>query len=155
MFSRNRMEVLKLWEFQVNPNDCCFTNKEINGLLKQVDTLKYSHFNSDGVTKIIDMLASEFECEACLTDNPWKSARILGDDAGLLNVWKDQTVLSQYVEIIHDECQDDMVGTITTPVLGHLWEVNEDNPEYLDEEPAQFLHHNCAQLLFLCKQTRP
>jgi hypothetical protein len=50
---------------------------------------------------------------------------------------------------------DDMDGTATTPAAGYLFEVNHNNPEWLDRETADMFHHNDAKLLFLCKRARP
>ena len=76
LFWRKLTEVLKSWDFQINPYDWCVANKDINQsqctIVWHVDDLKISHVDSNVVTKIIEMLSSEFGCEAPLTVNRGK-----------------------------------------------------------------------------------
>jgi len=38
------------------------------------------------------------------------------------------------------------------PTSNHLFEVNKQNPELLDDVTSNMFHTNMAKLLFLCKQ---
>ena len=62
--------------------------------------------------------------------------------------------MDNYAKGILDEAPADMDGVVLTPVVEHLFDVNED-AESLDPAQAELFHHLMAKLLFLCKQARP
>jgi hypothetical protein len=49
----------------------------------------------------------------------------------------------------------DMDGEAATPATAHLFQVNEKDPEKLNEDLAQLYHHNVPKLLFLSRRARP
>ena len=59
-----------------------------------------------------------------------------------------------YIKGMLDELPVDMEGTVTTPALSHLFEVNND-AEKLSNTMSEMFHHNTAKLLFLRKRARP
>ena len=61
----------------------------------------------------------------------------------------------KYIKKMLDEIPANMDGEACTPAPKHLFEVNQDNQEYLDDETAEIFHHFTAKLLFLCKHARP
>ena len=51
--------------------------------------------------------------------------------------------MDQYVAELILEARSDMDGIATSPAAEHLFQVNYENPEYLNEEDSQyFLSHN-------------
>ena len=71
LFYKKLVEVLTACGFELNPYDPCLANKIINGkqciILWHVADLKISHEDPAEVTKIIEMMSSEFGKEAPLT----------------------------------------------------------------------------------------
>ena len=69
---------------------------------------------------------------------------------------KVQVKMVDYVEnMLKDLEEPEFQGEATTPAANHLFTVNEDDPELLNEEKAELFHHLVAKLLFLCKRARP
>ena len=48
-----------------------------------------------------------------------------------------------------------MIGEPVTSAGAHLFQVNEEEPIYLDDKAAVQLHHIVVRLFFLCKRARP
>ena len=67
-----------------------------------------------------------------------------------------------YVDNMLNGLPEGMDGESTTPALAHLFEANDTNLKYLDEEKAQFFHRNMAkaccyvrELQVICRQRWP
>ena len=56
---------------------------------------------------------------------------------------------------ILDDAPDDMIEEAVSPAGTHLFQVNEEEPIYLDDKASEEFHHIVARLLFLCKRARP
>ena len=56
---------------------------------------------------------------------------------------------------IVDDATDDMIEEAVTTAGAHLFQVNKEDPIYLDDKTAVEFHHIVARILFLCKHTRP
>ena len=82
LFYKKLVEVLTACGFELNPYDPCLANKIINGkqciILWHVADLKISHEDPAEVTKIIEMMSSEFRKEAPLTVRRGKIHAYLG-----------------------------------------------------------------------------
>eukprot|EP00957_Ditylum_brightwellii_P182843 13927857-Ditylum_brightwellii.AAC.1 len=59
-----------------------------------------------------------------------------------------------YIDKMLLELLPEFFGEAATPVVNHLFTVNDD-AEKLNETQAQTAHHNIAKLIFLCKRARP
>jgi len=64
--------------------------------------------------------------------------------------------MDQYVRDLLDGVPDDMSsGEAITPAAQHLFDINEDDKELLDQETADVFHSMVAKFLFLAKWARP
>ena len=84
-----------------------------------------------------------------------KTHEYLGMDVDLQQEGKVIISMKNYINNMLGELPKDMDGVSATPAAKHLFEVNEENPKYLDNEQKQIFHHNVAKLLFLSKRARP
>lgn len=159
LFWQKLSGVLESWGFVLNPYDRCVANKHINGsictVLWHVDDLKISHVDPDVVTSIIDQLSSEFGADAPLTVHRGKVHDYLGMVIDYSTPKKVHIKMTNYVEQIINEAPDWMNGIAPTPAANHLFTINDTNPCHLSESDAEYFHHAVAQLLFLCKRSRP
>ena len=159
LFWQNLSGTLQDWGFEINPYDSCVANKIINGkqctIVWHVDDLKISHVDPAVVTEVIELLNNEFGKEGPLTINRGKCHDYLGMTLDFSTPKKVQIRMDDYIKNMLAELLPEMDGKATTPAPNHLFEVNNDNPTPLDKTQLEFLHHNVAKLLFLCKQPRP
>jgi Reverse transcriptase (RNA-dependent DNA polymerase) len=150
--------VLLSWGFIINPYNHCVANKDMEGtqcaIIWHVDDLKISHVKASVVDKIISMLSKAFGNEAPLTSNRGKIHYYLGMTLDYSNEGKVNIIMSDYITNVLEGVLGDMDGVSPTPAANHLFEVNK-NPAPLDKKLAKFVHHVFAQVLFLCKRTRP
>ena len=145
--------------FVANPYDPCVVNKSINGhqctILWHVDDLKISHVDPNVVSAVIADLEKEFGQEAPLTVTRGKVHEYLGMTLDYQTPGKVKITMVNYIKDMLRELPTDMDGESITPAGNHLFQVNESNPELLDEATSDFYHHNTAKLLYLCKRARP
>ena len=158
LFWKKLSSTLESWGFEINPYDTCVANKMINGkqctILWHVDDLKISHVDAMEVTKIIQLLSSEFGKEAPLTINRGKVHDYLGMRIDFSEKGVAKIDMEQYIQNILNEMPHEMTGVSPTPAANHLLDVNPES-EKLDDIQKEFFHHVVAQLLFLCKRARP
>jgi hypothetical protein len=159
LFWRKLSSKLVEWGFKINPYDWCVTNKMINGkqctILWHVDDLKIYHVEASVITDVLGKLSEEFGKEAPLTITRGKIHDYLGMTLEYSTPGKVKITMVDYIEKMLRGVPDDMDNEAATPAPNHLFEVNEDDPEKLDEDKAITFHHNVAKLLFLCKRARP
>jgi hypothetical protein len=131
----------------------------INGLqctvLWHVDDIKISHADPKVVDTILGLLQERYGKEAPLTVTRGKVHEYLGMT---IDFWEDGKVkitMFDYIRNMLAELPADMDGGTATPAPSHLFQVNDKDPDLLDEDTATFFHHNVAKLLFLSKRTRP
>jgi hypothetical protein len=159
LFWRRLSNQLAEWGFKVNPYDWCVANKEINGsqctIVWHVDDLKISHVDPAVVSQIIDLLSAQFGKESPLTINRGKVHEYLGMTIDYTDDGKVKITMEDYIKSILNDLPEDMNGESPTPAGTHLFEVNSQNPDYLDDKTSTLFHHNVAKLLFLCKRARP
>ena len=63
------------------------------------------------------------------------------------------TMNGSIFDILYD-APDEIIGEAVTPTVAHLFQVNKENPIYLDNKVAVEFHCIMARLLFLCKRVR-
>jgi hypothetical protein len=150
---------LKKWGFTINPYDPCVANKTINDnqctVVWHVDDVKISHVDPNVVTDVIALFNTEYAKKAPLTITRGKVHEYLGMTLGYPTVGKVKCTMYKYIGNMLKELPSDMEGTAATLASPHLFAVNNDNPEKLDEDTAEMFHRNVAKLLFLCKCARP
>ena len=159
LFWKDLTGELKKWGFELNPYDTCVANKMINNkqctILWHVDDLKISHVDAEVVEDIISRLNERYGGRAPLTVTRGKVHEYLGMTIDYSVAGKVTIRMDEYVQEILDEARPDMDGESTTPAAEHLYEVNNDNPELLAEDTAQYFHTMVAKMLFLSKRARP
>lgn len=159
LFWKDLTGTLTDWGFVLNPCDECVANKDIDGsqctILWHVDDLKISHVNSKVVDDIIAHLNEKYGKEAPLTVTRGKTHDYLGMTINFTMPGKVIIRMDECVEGILNEACDDMSGEATTPAAEHLFDVNTNNPQLLDEETSQYFHTMMAKMLFLSKRARP
>jgi len=153
LFWRKLTGKLRKWGFEVNPYDWCVANKMINGsqctVVWHVDDLKISHIDQAVVSSIVQLIEGEFGKEAPLTVTCGKVHDYLG-------MTLDFTVpMIDYIKNMLGELPAERDGEAATPTANHLFQVNEADPQMLDDDKATMFHHHVAKLLFLCKRARP
>jgi len=158
LFWRRLSSQLGKWGFELNPYDSCVMNKVIDGkqctILWHVDDLKISHVDAAVVTKVIDLLETEFGVAAPLTKTRGKTHEYLGMTINFNEKGKVQFTMIDYIKEMMNDLPPDMDGTAPNPAGKHLFDVN-DKTTKLDVKTAELYHHNTAKLLFLCKRARP
>ena len=160
LFWKNLSGKLQEWGFELNPYDTCVANKVINGkqctILWHVDDLKISHVDPDVVSDIIKKLNNHYGEMQEVTQTRGKVHDYLGMTIDYSKKGKVQVKMVDYVEnMLKDLEEPEFQGEATTPAANHLFTVNEEDPELLNEEKAELFHHLVAKLLFLCKRARP
>ena len=159
LFWENLTDTLTAMGFKVNDYDVCVANKIINGsqctITWHVDDLKISHKDPSVVDDIINNINAVYGEIQEITVKRGKRHDYLGMDVSLETKGKVIISMKKYIKDMLEELPKDMDGVSATPAAKHLFEVNEENPKYLDIERKQTFHHNVAKLLFLSKRARP
>ena len=159
LFWRKLTAQLQEWGFAINPYDWCVANRTINDsqctIVWHADDLKISHADPDVVTSMIDKLSKVFGMEAPLTVNRGKHHEYLGMNLDFSQEHKVIITMRDYIQGILNEAPDDMSGTASSPAASHLFMVNNQDPEYLDNRTAELFHTMVAKLLFLSKRACP
>ena len=120
-----------------------------------MDDLKISHKDPSVVNDVIaDINAIYREIQEIIIKRG-KQYEYLGMDLNLETDGKVIVNMKKYTNDMLQELPKDMDGVSATPAAKHLFEVNDENPKYLDSERKQIFHHNVAKLLFLSKRARP
>jgi len=150
---------LQEWGFEINPYDWCVANKTINGkqctFLWHVDDLKMSHVDTDVVTGVINQLDTVFGKDTPITVQRGKVHEHLGMTLDCRVKGKVKMLMKECIKEMLEGLPEDMRGEAATPAASHLFKVNDNNPQPLNEERAMFFHHYVAKALFLCKRARP
>jgi hypothetical protein len=136
----------------------CVANKVVDGrqctVLWHVDDIKVSHDDPNVVTNVLKQFDAEYGEEAPLVVTRGKTHDYLGMTIDYTVRGKAKITMIDYIQGMVNELPPDMAGESATPAASHLFQVNDD-AEKLDEDTAQFFHHNVARLLFLNKRARP
>ena len=159
LFWQKLSRQLQEWGFEINPYDWCVANKTINGkqctFLWHVDDLKMSHVDTDVVTGVINQLDTVFGKDTPITVQRGKVHEHLGMTLDCQVKGKVKMLMKECIKEMLEGLPEDMRGEAATPAASHLFEVNDNNPQPLNEERAMFFHHYVAKALFLCKRARP
>ena len=159
LFWKDLTATLTAMGFVINAYDNCVANKIINGsqctITWHVDDLKISHIDESVVDEIINNINQVYGEVQEITVKKGKKHDYLGMDVDLTQDGKVIISMIKYIEDMLNELPKDMQGISRTPAANHLFNVNNENPTYLDEERSKIFHHNVAKLLFLSKRARP
>ena len=68
---------------------------------------------------------------------------------------KVEITINNYIFDIINDAPDGMLGEAVITTGAHLFQVNKEDPIYLDDKAAVEFHHIVARLFFLCKRVRP
>ena len=159
LFWENLTSTLTAMGFEMNEYDVCVANKLINGsqctITWHVDDLKISHKDPSVVNDVIKNINAVYGEIQEITIKRGKVHEYLGMDVDLREKGKVIVRMKKYINDMLQELPKDMDGISATPAAKHLFEVNDENPKYLEPERKQIFHHNVAKLLFLSKRARP
>ena len=159
LFWENLTDTLAAMGFEVNKYDVCVANKMINGsqctITWHVDDLKISHKDPSVVNDVINNINAVYGEIQEITVKRGKQHDYLGMDVNLQTKGKVIISMKKYITDMLADLPKDMDGVSATPAAKHLFEINDENPKYLDNERKQIFHHNVAKLLFLSKRARP
>jgi Reverse transcriptase (RNA-dependent DNA polymerase)/Zinc knuckle len=159
LFWKKLTAQLQEWGFTINPYDWCVANKMINNdqctIIWHVDDLKISHVNKGVVTEIINKISNVFGNEAPLTINRGKVHDYLGMELDFRQEKKVVIKMEKYIHGVLEEAPNDMEGAANTPASKHLFQINNQSPEYLDQATNELFHTLVAKLLFLSKRGCP
>ena len=129
----------------------------INGsqctIIWHVDDLKISHIDPNVITDIIGKLSAVFGSESPLTICRGKVYDYLGMTIDFTQEKKVIIRMNDYVDSIISDAPDDMAGIAQTPAAGHLFEVNNKSPEYLEKQRDEMFHTMVAKLLLFLLTT--
>ena len=107
------------------------------------------------VDEFIQQMERKFGKEAPLTKKRGKRHSYLGMDLDYTNKGEVTIDMREYISSILDQVPDDMKGEALTPAANHLFQVNTDNPDLLDEQQSTLFHHITMQLQYLSQRGRP
>jgi hypothetical protein len=144
--------------FTLNKYDKCVANKMINGqqctIIWHVDDLKVSHRDPNVVEEIIKSISDKYGKEDPVTVNRGKVHEYLGMKIDFTHPGQVKFTMEEYINNVLNDVPESMSGTAATPAANHLFEIN-PNTEKLNSSDSELFHHITAQLLYLCKRSRP
>jgi len=161
LFWKDLSGLLQEWGFTINKCDSCVANLGTEGsqraILWHVDDSKISHVNHTAVTGIVKKLNDRHGKEAPLTKTRGPMHDCLGMTIDCSVTGKVSFGMDDCVQETLAEARDDkhMTGDAVDPAADHLFAVNNDNPDKLDETDADCFHTTVAKLLLLSKRARP
>ena len=141
---------LEAYGFKINPYDPCVSNKMIGRkqltVYWHVDDLKISYIYANEVTKIIQLLESEY--------GEMHGSR--GKRHNYLGMWLGYSIpgevcisMEENLRGILNDFPEEITETPETPAASNLFNIRNDKErELLDEARSQAFHHAVAQLLF-------
>jgi hypothetical protein len=109
--------------------------------------------NPEVVTNVINWLKEMFGIEGQLTKMCGSIHNYLGSMTldFLMKKGKVKISMVDYIQNTFNDLTSNMDGEAATPTANHLFDVNKAMGDMLlDQETAEFFHHNVAKLLFLC-----
>ena len=150
---------LQEWGYEFNPYDSCVMNKTINDkqctVVWHVDDIKVSHEDTTVIDQFIHDMETEFGKEAPLTKTREKILNYLGMKLDYTKKGQVTIDMREYVQMVVDQAPCDMKGNAKTPAASHLFEVNNEDPELLNETDCTTFHHITMQLQYLSQRGRP
>ena len=147
------------WGFEPNPYDSCVVNKMINGkqctVAWHVDDIKASHVDPKVMDRLLNQLDDEFGKETPMNRSRGKVLDYLGMTFDFTTPGQVTVDMIEYIRTILAEMPGEMRGTAATPAAAHLFDVNEKNPVFLDNDKATIFHRIVMQLQYLSQRGRP
>ena len=107
------------------------------------------------VTAVITDIHNKYRKTNTITFTRGKVHNYLGMKIDFYAPEKVEITMNDSIFDIIDDAPNEMIGEAVTPAGDHLFQVNEEEPIYLDDKAAVEFHHIVAILLFLCKRARP
>ena len=160
-FYEELTDFLKSRGYKVNPYDPCVFNRTITGkqmtILFHVDDLKLSHVDPNVVTEEIQKLQLEFGKLAELTISRGRVHEYLGMTLDFTTPKKCKVIMTDYVDEILGSAPEELFlgrGQARTPAANDLFKIS-DTEKQLPKHRSDTFHSLTAQLLFLCKRSRP
>ena len=159
LFWENLSGALTEWGFKANPYDRCTMNKMINGhqctICWHVDDLKISHVDSKVVDSVLEQLNERYGRISPLTVTRGKVHDYVGMTLDFSQSGEVRFSMFDYLEEIIQNLPESLRGEAQTPASDHLFVVDEENAEKLNDVEGDKFHHYVAKLLFMAKRTRP
>jgi hypothetical protein len=159
LFYENFLGTLKKLKFETNPYDACVANKMINGkqctIVWHVDDLKISHQDPKVIDTIISILEEEYGQHAPLTIRRGEVHDYLGMTLDYRKKGRVAVSMKGYIASIIEELPLSMRGRATTPAANHLFNVNENQTNFLNAEESDRFHRLTAKLMYLSQRARP
>jgi hypothetical protein len=138
LFWRKLTAKLQEWGSEINPYDWCIANRIINNsqctIVWHVDDLKISHVDPDVVASVIGKFSEAFGKEAPLTVNQGSSHEYLCMNLDFSQEDKIIIRIQAYIQELLSKVPEDMGGVASSPAAGHLFLVNDQNPEFLEKK---------------------
>jgi hypothetical protein len=104
---------------------------------------------------VIKILEMEFAKHKPLTVRRGVLHDYLGMTIDFSKKGKVMITMIDFIEKMLEEVPEDMNGNKQTPSQEHLFKVNDEDPEKLDESNRMIVHRHTAKLLFLSQRARP
>jgi hypothetical protein len=120
-----------------------------------VDDVKISHVSPLVVDGIIRTLEEEYGQDAPLNIRRGKIHDYLGMTFDYRKEGKVSISMKDYIAGIIELLPLRMRGCATTPAANHLFNVNEKQTNFLNEEDSDRFHRVTAQLMYLSQRARP
>ena len=120
-----------------------------------VDDVKVSHEDSKVIDDFIHKMEEEFGKEAPLTKTRGKILDYLGMKLDYTVEGQVTVNMREYVQMVVNQAPENMKGKASTPAASQLFEVNNEDPELLDETDSTLFHHITMQLQYLSQRGRP
>ena len=134
-------------------------NKKVNNkqltVAWHVDDLKVSHEEEEVLDEFIGMMEKEFGQDAPLSVSQGPVKEYLGMTLDFSEKGRVVIKMSNYVKNMLNDAPPSMDGKVATPAVGHLFEVNEENPKILDKKRKELFVHLVMQGLYLSQSGRP
>jgi hypothetical protein len=97
----------------------------------------------------------EFGKETPLNKSRGKIHDYLGMMLDYTEAGEVKVTMIDYIKMMLQDIQPDMIGKAATPAANHLFSVNTENPKPLNTEDTEYFVHLVMQLLYLSQRARP
>ena len=134
------------WGFKTNQYDWCVTNNDIEGdqckILWNVDNINIPHKNPRVVTIIIDLISFIYGREFPLAVICGKVCEYIGTTIDFYHKGKVNLTMYDYNDgMLEDIPEHIKIGESATTYGDHLFIINKDNPENMNQLDAIEFYH--------------